>query len=97
MIMERRYSYPIPPFIRWNIKKAMKRLSEIAKKHSVLSSQIMYYIRIGLIKPSNRTQGGFYLFDEKDEATLDKIFALKKQGLTLKQIKEILESEEENK
>lgn len=71
----------------------MKRLSEMAKKHNVLPSHIMYYIRIGLIKPSHRTKGGFYLFDEKDEAILDRIFDLKKQGLTLKEIKERIEKE----
>jgi len=71
----------------------MKRLSEIAKKYNVLTSHITYYIRIGLIKPKNRTRGGFYLFDENDEAILDKIFELKKQGLTLKEIKERIKGE----
>lgn len=69
----------------------MKRLSELAKKHSVLPSKIMYYIRIGLIKPKNRTKGGFYLFDKEDEAVVDMIFTLKKQGLSLKEIKKKLE------
>jgi MerR family Zn(II)-responsive transcriptional regulator of zntA len=66
----------------------MKRLSDIAKKHNVLPSQIRYYIKFGLIIPSNKTQGGFYLFNEEDEKIVDMIFDLKEKGLELNQIKE---------
>lgn len=68
----------------------MKRLSEIAKKHNVLVSQIRYYIKLGIISPSQRTQGGFYLFTEEDEKKVDKLFELKRQGLKLEEIKKLL-------
>jgi MerR family Zn(II)-responsive transcriptional regulator of zntA len=65
-------------------------LSEIAKKHNVLASQIRYYIKQNIVVPNNRTQGGFYLFDENDERLVEKVFLLKEQGLTLSEIKERL-------
>lgn len=68
----------------------MKRLSEIAKKHNVLASQIRYYIKQDIVVPKHRTQGGFYLFDENDERTVEKVFQLKEQGLTLSEIKKRL-------
>lgn len=68
----------------------LKRVSDLAQEYGVLPSQIRYYVKEGLISPTDRTQGGHFLFDESQEKRLKKVFELKKKRYRIKEIREIL-------
>jgi len=50
-----------------------------------------HYDRLGLLKPSGRTESGYRLYRELDLARLEQIVTLKFIGFPLKQIKDLLE------
>jgi DNA-binding transcriptional MerR regulator len=65
--------------------------SEFAELTGVTVRALHHYDRLGLLKPSGRTASGYRLYGERDFARLQQIVTLKFIGLSLKQIKEILE------
>lgn len=72
----------------------MKKLGELAKENNILPSQIRYYVKEGLLSPAEKTKGGFLLFSEKEAAVLARIFELKKERRTIKEIRETLATED---
>lgn len=50
-----------------------------------------HYDRLGLLKPSGRTEAGYRLYSERDFARLEQIVTLKFIGFPLKQIKDLLD------
>ena len=45
------------------VKEAQKQIGLVAKESGVPIKTIRYYEELGLLKASNRTEGGFRLFD----------------------------------
>ena len=41
------------------------KIGQLAKIAKVLPSKIRFYVNEGLLKPADRTDGGYYLFDEQ--------------------------------
>jgi DNA-binding transcriptional MerR regulator len=72
----------------------MYRVSEFAAKTGVTVRTLHHYDRLGLLRPSGRTEAGHRLYGERDFARLQQIVTLKFIGLPLRQIKELLESGE---
>jgi DNA-binding transcriptional MerR regulator len=72
----------------------MYRVSEFAAKTGVTVRTLHYYDRLGLLRPSGRTEAGHRLYGERDFARLQQIVTLKFIGLPLRQIKELLEGGE---
>jgi DNA-binding transcriptional MerR regulator len=72
----------------------MYRVSEFAAKTGVTVRTLHHYDRLGLLRPSGRTESGHRLYGEGDFARLQQIVTLKFIGLPLRQIKELLESGE---
>jgi DNA-binding transcriptional MerR regulator len=72
----------------------LKRVSDLAQQYGVLPSQIRYYIKEGLLSPSDRTPGGHFLFDEEQEQRLQKVFELKEKRYRIKEIRDILNGSE---
>lgn len=68
----------------------LKRVSDLAQQYGILPSQIRYYIKEGLLFPTDRTPGGHFLFDEEQEQRLQRIFELKEKRYRIKEIREIL-------
>jgi DNA-binding transcriptional MerR regulator len=66
------------------------RAREFARRSGVTVRTLHHYDRLGLLKPSRYTQAGYRLYSEPDLARLQQIVTLKFIGLSLKQIKEIL-------
>jgi len=63
------------------------KAADVASRVGVLPSTIQYYRKLGLLRPAGRTQGGFWLFDEKDVAKAREIRRLQKdERLTLDEI-----------
>jgi MerR family transcriptional regulator, thiopeptide resistance regulator len=69
----------------------MYRVSDFAEKAGVTVRTLHHYDRLGLLKPSGRTEAGYRLYGERDFARLQQIVTLKFIGLTLKQIKDLLD------
>jgi DNA-binding transcriptional MerR regulator len=67
------------------------RVSEFAEKAGVTVRTLHHYDRLGLLKPSGRTEAGYRLYGGRDFARLQQIVTLKFIGLPLRQIKDLLE------
>ena len=70
---------------------------ELAKKCNVSVRTIQYYDERGILVPTDLTEGGRRLFSDKDVATLETICFLRDLDISMKDIAEILESDESKK
>ena len=70
------------------------RASEFARAAGVTVRALHHYDRLGLLKPSRRTASGYRLYGERDFARLQQIVTLKFIGFPLKQIKDVLERDQ---
>lgn len=66
---------------------------EFAELAGVTVRALHHYDRLGLLKPSRRTQAGYRLYSEHDLARLEQIVVLKFLGLPLKEIRDLLRQE----
>jgi len=71
--------------------KIQVRKGDLARSLGVSIPTISYYTKLGLFKTAGKTEGGFLYDIEKIRERLERIEQLKKQGFTLKQIKEEIE------
>jgi MerR family transcriptional regulator, thiopeptide resistance regulator len=69
---------------------SLYQASEFAKLTGVTVRTLHHYDRLGLVKPTGRTQAGYRLYGERDFARLQQVLTLKFIGLSLKEIKELL-------
>jgi DNA-binding transcriptional MerR regulator len=70
---------------------AMFKVSEFAEKAGVTVRTLHHYDRLGLLRPSERNRAGYRLYGERDLVRLQQIATLKFIGLSLKQIKDVLD------
>ena len=63
---------------------------EFAKRAGVTVRALHHYDRLGLLKPSGRTEKGYRLYTDRDLVRLEQIVALKFIGFSLSQIRELL-------
>lgn len=70
---------------------------ELAKKCGVSVRTVQYYDERGILVPTDLTEGGRRLFSEDDVATLETICFLRDLDISIKNIAEILESDESKK
>lgn len=73
---------------------ALYRAQEFAERSGVTVRTLHHYDRLGLLKPSRYTEAGYRLYGERDFARLQQIVMLKFIGLSLKEIKGLLEGSE---
>ena len=74
-----------------NGQHQMYKVSEFAEATGVTVRTLHHYDRIGLLKPTSRTEAGYRLYGRADLERLQQIVALKFVGFPLNQIKELLE------
>lgn len=72
------------------------KIGEFAKRSGVTIKTLLHYDKIGLLKPSDKTQSGYRLYCEDDFLKLQQITTLKFIGLSLSEIKNILFESGEN-
>lgn len=65
-------------------------IGELSRKTGVPTQNIRYYEKLGLLEPPNRTDGRYRIYSGEDEARLIFIKQAKLFGLTLEEIKEII-------
>jgi DNA-binding transcriptional MerR regulator len=68
----------------------MLTIGQLAKRVGIRPSAIRYYEEQGLLSPNGRSEGGYRLYDESAENTLQLIQRAQRLGLTLDNIKHIL-------
>jgi DNA-binding transcriptional MerR regulator len=66
---------------------------EFARMAGVTVRALHHYDRLGLLKPSGRSQSGYRLYTTRDLVRLEQIVVLKFLGLPLKQIRDVLDQE----
>ncbi|MEM7119135.1 MAG: MerR family transcriptional regulator [Chloroflexota bacterium] len=70
----------------------MYTIGKLVKEFELSRSTLLYYDRIGLLKPSARTEADYRVYSEQDFNRMSKIALYKKAGLSLEAIAEILDS-----
>lgn len=72
------------------------KIGEFAKKSGVTVKTLLHYDKIDLLKPSSKTKSGYRIYCEEDFLKLQQITTLKFIGLSLGEIKTILNESGEN-
>lgn len=72
------------------------KISEFAKKSGVTVKTLLHYDKIGLLKPSKKTDSGYRIYCVEDFLKLQQITTLKFIGLSLDEINQILNENEHN-
>jgi DNA-binding transcriptional MerR regulator len=71
------------------------QIGEVADRTSVTQRTLRFYEERGLLKPPSRMDGGFRLYSDDDVARVEQIKRMQSLlGLTLAEIKEMVEAEE---
>jgi DNA-binding transcriptional MerR regulator len=68
----------------------MYTVGKIAKRFGLSRSTLLYYDRIGLLKPSGRTRAEYRQYTEKDSQRLAQICQYREAGVPLAEIERIL-------
>lgn len=69
-------------------------IGKLARKHGLSRSTLLYYDRIGLLTPSGHHKGEYRLYGRDEQERLKSICLYRKSGLSLREIKGILDNKE---
>jgi DNA-binding transcriptional MerR regulator len=81
------------PSTRTESNVAFYQAHEFAELAGVTVRALHHYDRLGLLKPTHRSEAGYRLYSRKDLARLEQIVVLKFLGLSLREIDEVLRQE----
>ena len=65
-------------------------ISKIARACGLSRSTLLYYDRLGLLRPAGRTGSGYRYYTDRDHRRLERIRHFREAGLTLKEIGTVL-------
>lgn len=68
------------------------RITELGKRFGLSRSTLLYYDRIGLLRPSWRTQADYRLYTQEDLERLERVCFFREAGLSLSEIARLLEN-----
>lgn len=66
------------------------KIGEFAKRSGVTVKTLLHYDKIGLLQPSLKTQAGYRIYCDEDFIKLQQIITLKFIGLSLEEIKQLI-------
>ncbi|MBY8096145.1 Zn(2+)-responsive transcriptional regulator [Vibrio fluvialis] len=69
----------------------MFQIGELAKRCGVSTDTLRFYEKNALILPAGRSNSGYRLYDEENQKQVSFILKAKELGLSLEEIKELLE------
>ncbi|OEE72967.1 Zn(2+)-responsive transcriptional regulator [Vibrio ordalii] len=69
----------------------MFQIGELAKRCKVSTDTLRFYEKNALIKPAGRSESGYRLYNQKNQQQVSFILKAKELGLSLDDIKELLE------
>lgn len=73
------------------VGKNMFQIGELAKRCGVTADTLRFYEKSNLIAPASRSDSGYRLYDENNQKQVTFILKSKALGLSLDEIKELLE------
>ena len=73
----------------------MYTISRLARQFDLSRSTLLYYDRIGLLRPSGRSRSNYRLYTESDRCRLERICTYRQTGMALQDIAAILDSVKE--
>jgi MerR family transcriptional regulator, copper efflux regulator len=73
------------------VSDALFQIGEVTDRVGLSTRTVRYYEEIGLVRPSERTAGGFRLYGEHDVRRLERAKQLKPLGFSLDDVREILD------
>lgn len=68
----------------------MKTISALAEESGLSRSTLLYYDRLGLLKPQGRSRSGYRLYSVADTERLHQICAFRQMGIPLGDMKRLL-------
>lgn len=71
----------------------METITRLARRFKLARSTLLYYDRIGLLKPSARSRANYRLYTGADRLKLEMICTYRRTGMALVEIKTILASD----
>jgi DNA-binding transcriptional MerR regulator len=74
-------------------KEEWYTIGQIARRTGVSAKTIRYYDKVGLLKPSGATPGGYRLYSAEDVDRLELILTLRHVGYSLREVRKILQAE----
>jgi DNA-binding transcriptional MerR regulator/ubiquinone/menaquinone biosynthesis C-methylase UbiE len=69
----------------------METIGKLARRLGLGRSTLMHYERLGLLSPSERSEGGYRLYGEEDLRRLERIRIFREAGIPLETIRELLD------
>ncbi|WP_055108102.1 MerR family transcriptional regulator [Paenibacillus ihumii] len=66
-------------------------IKQVSEKTGLTEDAIRYYEKIGLLPYAKRKQNGHRIYDEEDTEVMELIICLKKTGMSLNEMKNILQ------
>src|SRR5215213_1488413 len=70
----------------------MYTISQLSRQVNLSRSTLLYYDRLGILRPSARSAAGYRLYNEDDRCRLERICSYRATGLPLERIRAILDS-----
>jgi DNA-binding transcriptional MerR regulator len=70
----------------------MTTISRLAKQFNLSRSTLLYYDRIGILRPSGRSPANYRLYTDRDRQRLATICHYRQMGLSLMAIRQILDA-----
>ena len=74
----------------------MGTISALARASGLSRSALLYYDRLGLLKPGRRTRSGYRLYSSAEAERLEQICLYRQMGIPLKEVKKLLDSSDGN-
>jgi DNA-binding transcriptional MerR regulator len=72
--------------------RQLHQIGEVADRLGLSLRTVRYYEEAGLVRPSERTDGGFRLYGEGEVARLEVIKQMKPLGFSLQEMRELLDA-----
>ncbi len=69
----------------------MKTISALARESGLSRSTLLYYDRLGLLKPHGRSHAGYRFYSSTEVERLGQICAFRQMGIPLKEMKRLLD------
>lgn len=74
---------------------AVRTVGRLAGKFGLSRSTLLYYDRIGLLRPGRRSPAGYRRYSEQDERRLEEICRYRRMGMPLREIGRLLDLPEQ--
>lgn len=72
------------------------RIGEFARKSGITVKTLLHYDKIGLLQPFSKTEAGYRIYCDEDFIKLQQITTLKFIGLSLEEIRQLINEEGQN-